>query len=145
MLRREQGMTTIESVVALSLLAIVMIGTIGLHMLATSVGAAAESSSIATNLARARMEELLAMSPSQIADQDGTRQVEQVPPDGGRSYTIVTSVNGSDRRYLDITVAVSWQNAYNPNCAEHSAAACRGSTVTYTRTLQTRLHRIDDL
>jgi Tfp pilus assembly protein PilV len=52
-LRTEQGIATIESVVALSILAIVLIGTIGLHLLATSVGAAAESSSIATNLARA--------------------------------------------------------------------------------------------
>lgn len=144
--RTEQGMATIESVVAISLLALVLIGTIGLHLLATSAGAAAESSTIAVNLARARMEELLAMSPSQIAQQDGARQTEQLPPDRGRTYTILTSVNPADRDYLDITVSVSWQSTYGSGCASgKSTGACRGTTVTYTRTLQTRVYRSDSL
>ena len=140
-------MATIESVVALSLLALVLIGTIGLHLLATSVGAAAQSSTIATNLARARMEELLAMTPSEIVGQDATQQLEQVPPDGGRKYTILTLVNTTDRDYLEVTVSVAWQNTYGSGCtsAVKASGDCRGSAATYTRTLQTRIYRSDKL
>lgn len=145
-LRSERGMATIESVVALSLLAIVLIGTIGLHLLATSVGAAAQSSTVATNLARARMEELLAMTPSVIIGQDGTQQVEQVPADGGRKYTILTSVNTTDRDYLELIVSVAWQSTYGSGCTSvKSSGDCRGSAATYTRTLQTRIYRSDEM
>jgi hypothetical protein len=92
------------------------------------------------------MEELLAMSPSQVLAQDGTQQVEQIPPDRGRSYTTLTSVSAADRNYLDITVSVTWHGTYGSSCGSaKSSGACRGSAATYTRTLQTRIYRSDSL
>jgi Tfp pilus assembly protein PilV len=46
-------MTTIEDAIVLSLLAIILLGLTGLQTLAISTGTAAETSSVATKLARA--------------------------------------------------------------------------------------------
>lgn len=126
----------------LSLLAVVLLAVTGLHLLAISAGRAAEASSIATNLARGRLEELLRRPPSQIIQQNNTEVVEQVPPGQGPPYTVRTTVNAPDPIRLDITVTVIWQNAYTSACASGEPGVnCTGSTVTYARTLQTRILR----
>ena len=136
----ELGITTIESVIVLSLLAVVLLGVAGLHILATSTGTAAEASSIATNLARARLEEVLGMPPSLIIQQNGTQVRQQVPSGRGPTYTIRTMVEAADPARLDITVTVAWQVVYNSACASGTPSArCAASTVTYTRTLRTRI------
>lgn len=140
----EHGITTIESIIVLSLLAIVLLGVTGLHLLAISAGTAAETSSVATNLARARLEELLAMPPDQIVQQDNTQTVEQVPAGQGPAYTIRTSVDATDPIRLDIAVTVRWQAMYNSACASGAVSRCGGNTVTYTRTLRTRIPRPDE-
>jgi Tfp pilus assembly protein PilV len=135
-------MTTIESVIVLSLLAVVLLGVTGLHILAVSTGAAAEASSIATNLARARLEELLALPPSEIIPQNNTEALEQVSSGQGRTYAIRTMVDARDPTRLDITVTVTWQVSYNSACASLApGTTCTARTVTYTRTLQTRIYR----
>ncbi len=137
----ERGITTIESVVVLSLLGFVLLGMIGLHLLAISAGTAAETSSIAANLARARLEELLGMTPSRIIEQNNAETLEQVAPGQSRTYTVSTRVDAPDPNRLDITVTVTWQGSYNSACAPgKTGASCSVSTVTYTRTLQTRIH-----
>ncbi|HEX2681145.1 MAG TPA: hypothetical protein VHQ03_07615 [Candidatus Dormibacteraeota bacterium] len=137
-------MTTIEGVIVLSLLAIVLLGLTGLHTLAVSTGTAAETSSIATNLARARLEQLLALPPAEIIQQNNTQTQEQVPAGEGPTYTIGTVVDTSDPTRLDIAVTVTWQVTYNAACAAQArGAACPGSTATYTRTLRTRIYRPD--
>jgi Tfp pilus assembly protein PilV len=142
----ELGITTIESVIVLSLLGAVLLGVTGLHILAVSTGAAAETSSIATNLARARMEELLALPPAEIRQQDGTEALQQVPPGQGRTYAIRTTVDARDPTRLDITVTVTWQVTFNSTCASRARGAdCTASTATYTRTLQTRVYSPDSL
>src|SRR5437879_9647082 len=107
----ELGLTILESVIVLSLLMIVLLGVPGLHLLAISAGNAAEASTIASNLARARLEELLALPPSQIIQQSNTETAEQVPPGQGRTYTVRTGVEAPDRTRLDITVTVAWSQA----------------------------------
>lgn len=139
---KELGITTIESVIVLSLLGIVLLGVTGLHMLAVSTGTAAEASSIATNLARARLEELLALPPSEIIQQNNTEALEQVSSGQGRTYAVHTTVDAHDPTRLDITVTVTWQVAYNSACASWvPGVKCTPHTVTYTRTLQTRIYR----
>ncbi len=144
MQRGERGLTTIEGVIVLSLLAIVLLGLTGLHTLAISTGTAAETSSIATNLARARLEEILALPPAEIVQQNDTQAQEQVPAGVGPMYTVRTSVGATGTTRLDIAVTVSWQVTYNAACAARARdAVCTGSSATYTRTLRTRLYHPD--
>ena len=138
------GFTTIEMVIVLALFGIVLISLMGLHLVAITAGTAAETSSIAANLARARMEELLSLPPDTLKDQNGAEEQRQVPAGGGRPYTVQTSVVAPDPARLDITVTVTWQLAYGGACAAGgSSHQCEGSPVKYARTLQTRIQAPD--
>ena len=136
----EQGIGTIEILVVFSLFAITLMGIVGLHTIAISTGTAAETSSIATNLARARLEELLSLPPARIIEQAGT-QVARVPPGQGRAYTIQTAVDTSNPARLDIAVTVSSEVVFGPACAGGPTGACAGHPVTVKRTLETRIRR----
>jgi len=138
----KSGFGTIEMVVVLALFGVVAVSLVGLHMIAISAGTAAETSSIAANLARERMEELLSLTPAQIVEQNGTNLLQQVPAGRGRLYTVHTAVVAPDPSRLDVTVDVIWQLAYGSACAARGpGAGCSGSQATYTRTLQTRIRR----
>jgi len=138
------GFTTIEMVIVLALFGIVLVSLMGLHLVAITAGTAAETSSIAGNLARARMEELLSLPPDTLKAQNGAEEQRQVPADGGRPYTLHTTVVAPDPARLDITVTVTWQLAYGGACvAGGSSSQCAGSPVTYARTLQTRIQAPD--
>jgi type II secretory pathway pseudopilin PulG len=138
---RERGTGTVEILVVFSLFGLALVGIVGLHMVAVSTGTAAETSSIATNLARARLEALLSLSPAQILEQTNTQAVEQVPPGQGRTYTVRTTVDASDPARLDIMVTVTWSVAFGAACAGGPEGNCAGNPVTFTRTLQTRIKR----
>src|SRR5437588_7960582 len=142
---RKSGFTTIEMVIVLALFGIILVSLMGLHLVAITAGTAAETSSIAANLARARMEELLSLPPDTLKQQNGAEEQRQVPASGGRSYTVHTSVVAPDPARLDITVTVTWQLAYGGTCAGGgSSSQCAGSSpVTYARTLQTRIQAPD--
>ncbi len=137
------GFTTIEMVTVLALFGFVLVSLVGLHLVALSAGAAAETSSIAANLARARMEELLSLQPDKLKEQNGGEVRHLIPPGQGRTYVVHTSVAAVDPARLDLTVAVSWQLSYAAACAGGSRGDCVGSHVTYTRTLQTRVRAPD--
>lgn len=134
--QRGPGFTTIEMVIVLALFGLVLVSVAGLHLVALSAGTAAETSSIAVNLARARIEALLALSPEKLRAQDNTQERRQVPAGTGRVYTVHTAVAAPDPARLDLTVTVTWQLAH----AVCAGAGCAGSPVTYTRTLATRVH-----
>lgn len=138
---RERGIGTIETLVVFSLFGFVLMGIVGLHMVAVSTGTAAETSSIATNLARARLEELLALSPAQILAQDNAQDIQQVPPGQGRTYMVHTTVDASNPARLDVRVTVTWDVAFGAACAGGPQGRCAGRAVTFTRTLQTRIKR----
>ncbi len=91
---RVSGFTTIEMVIVLSLFGFVLVSLVGLHLVALSAGTAAETSSIAANLARARMEALLALPRETLREQNNTAESHQIPP-GGRTYMVHTTVNPS--------------------------------------------------
>ena len=141
MRRSQSGIGTIEVVVALALFGFALVSLFGLHMVALSGGAIAEASSVATNLARARLEALLALPPTEMIAQNGTETLQQVPPDRGRAYRVQTTVLSTDPTRLDIAVTVTWQVATGSVCMGGPGAGCTGSTTTHTRTLQTRLTR----
>jgi Tfp pilus assembly protein PilV len=132
------GLTTIELVIVVSLFALVLVSLVGLHLVALSAGTTAETSSIAVNLARARMEELLALPPDTLTEQNDTEKRVEVPP-GGRAYLVHTGVVAPDPAWLDLTVTVTWQLPFGATCAMRLSGDCVGSVVTYTRTLQTRV------
>ncbi len=140
-LSRERGIGTIETLVVFSLFGFALMGIVGLHMVAVSTGTAAETSSIATNLARARLEDLLALSPAQILEQNNVEVVQQVPPGQGRTYSVRTTVDASKPTQLDITVTATWDVAFGAACAGGPQSRCSGRPVTFTRTLQTRIKR----
>ncbi len=137
----ERGIGTIEVLVVFSLFGLTLMGIVGLHMIAISTGTAAETSSIATNLARARLEEMLALSPAQILAQDKTQVIQQVPPGQGRPYAVRTTVDASNPARLDVTVTVTWEVAFGAVCGGGPQGGCAGRPVTFTRTLQTRIKR----
>jgi Tfp pilus assembly protein PilV len=138
---RERGIGTIEILVVFSLLGFAFLSIVGLHMIAVSTGTAAETSSIATNLARARLEALLSLPPARILEQNNTQLTEHVPAVQGRTYTIHTDVDASNPTRLDILVKVTWDVAFGAACAGGPAGGCAGRPVTFTRTLQTRIKR----
>lgn len=135
---QELGLTTIELVIVLSLFGFVLISLVGLHLVALSAGTTAETSSIAVNLARARMEELLALPPGNLKDQNDTEKRVEVPR-GGRAYVVRTGVVAPDPAWLDLTVTVAWQVSFAAACAARLSDNCAGSVQTNTRTLQTRV------
>jgi len=135
---RASGLTTIELLIVLALFGFVLVCIVGLHLLALSTGTLAETSSIAMNLARARMEELLALPPDTLRAQDGTEQRQEVPS-GGRVYQVRTTVTRVDPDQLDLVVTASWQLALGSACAAAPDSRCAGTAATYTRTLQTRV------
>ncbi len=136
---RASGLTTIEMVIVISLFGIVLVSLVGLHLVALSAGTAAETSTIAANLARARMEQLLAFPSEKLKEQNNAEMRWQVPADGGRVYTVHTTVEAPDPARLDLIVTVTWQLAYAGGCAAGPDTNCAATPVTYSRTLQTRV------
>ena len=138
--REAAGFTTIEIVIVQALFGIVILGLVGLHLVALSAGAAAETSSIAANLARARMEELFSLPRERLLAQNGAEARRQIPPDRGRTYLVRTTIIAPDPARLDLTVEVRWELATAGGCTGAAALArCTASHPTYSRMLHTRV------
>lgn len=142
--QRTSGFTTIEMVIVLALFGFVLVSLVGLHFVALSAGTAAETSSLAANLARARMEELLSLPPEDLKSQNGATVRRQIPSSGGRTYAVRTTVTAPDPARLDLVVTVIWQLAVGATCAGGgSGGGCTGGHATYSRTLETRVQAPD--
>ena len=136
------GFGTLEVLIALSLLSVALLSLSGLFMVALSAGTAAENSSVAANLARARLEELLAMTPSKIAAEDGATSLEQSSPGSGRTYQVHTAVDSAHPDFLDVTVTVTWRATFGSACASgRPGPACVGAAREQARTLEARVKR----
>ncbi len=133
------GLTTIEMVIVMAIFGFVLVSLVGLHLVALSAGSAAQTSSIAANLARARMEELLTLPADALETENNAEVRRQVPPGTGRVYYVHTTIVAPDPARLDLTVTVTWQVAYGAPCTAGPDAACAGTPVTYSRTLHTRV------
>ncbi len=132
------GFGTIEVLVALSLFGFVLVAIIGLLIGSMSAGATAESSSIASNLARQRLEEV----SKDIAERGTLSSYPSTMTVGGRTYTFTmppptTTLTSPGNYVCNIQVTVDYQVAYGSACA--SDGACTGNVRTYSRTLESRV------
>src|SRR3970040_2457696 len=117
---REAGFGMIEVLIAVALYAIALVSLFGLLITSVTAGTIGESSAVAVNLARQRIEGLTALDvPTLLA---------QVPAGQGRVYTL--TVNCSNQpAYVDVTVMAGW--------TVQGARVAGGQQ--YSRVLQTRV------
>src|SRR3989304_3591266 len=101
---REAGFGMIEVLIAVALYAVALVSLFGLLITSVTAGTIGESSAVAVNLARQRIEGLTALDvPTLLAQGCGTTATAQVPAGGGRVYTL--TVNCSNQpAYADVTV-----------------------------------------
>src|SRR3972149_2711587 len=101
---REAGFGMIEVLIAVALYAIALVSLFGLLIPSVTAGTIGESSAVAVNLARQRIEGLTALDvPMLLAQGCGTTVTAQVPAGQGRVYTL--TVNCSNQpAYVDVTV-----------------------------------------
>jgi Tfp pilus assembly protein PilV len=109
-LRPTDGFTVIEALVAMFIFAVAVLG---LAMGATSVMRANQTSlhtTIATNLAQDRLEELKSRTPANInttGSPENNIPVSGVPVKFNRSWTVTSNCNGVSG-LICITVTVDW-------------------------------------
>lgn len=146
--RQETGFGTLEILVALSLFAFVLVAIIGLLIGSISTGATAEASSIASNLARQRLEEMSAVLGQTGNPVLGDADARFTIPVAGRPYTVITALADLGNNITDVSVRVSYQVSYGSACAGPASgypasggASCSGNVRTYERMLQTRVRR----
>ena len=128
----QSGLQTLEVMIALSLLSITLLGMTGLLVGTISAGAVAETSSVASNLARQRIESIRSTAPIV----PGTYTQSILVPPFARPFDIVSVVNAPVGRAADVTVTVTWQVAFGSACANGN---CAGNVRAYTRTIQTKV------
>ncbi len=126
---REAGFGMIEVLIAVALYAVALVSLFGLLITSVTAGTIGESSAVAVNLARQRVEALTVMPISTLLAQNNTVSSERVPAGQGRSYEVRTSVTDLEllvppTRAVDIAVTVRWSVT---------------GAQTYTRTLRTRV------
>jgi len=104
-----RGFTLIELIVSITILAIVIVPTLGLFSAAFKNNRYAKEKLVAIALAQGRIEELKAMNYQNLIGQEGTTAVEK----DGTKYSIITiiePINEGEQgaELLDIKVIVSW-------------------------------------
>ena len=126
---REAGFGMIEVLIAVALYAVALVSLFGLLITSVTAGTIGESSAVAVNLARQRIEGLTALDvPTLLAQGCGATATAQVPAGQGRVYTL--TVNCSNQpAYVDVTVTAGW--------TVQGARVAGGQQ--YSRVLQTRV------
>ncbi len=139
--RQQTGFGTLEVLVSLWLFSLVLVAISGLMVGSISTGATAEASSIASNLARQRLEEASAIV-TQSGMPPGPPAATVVSPTG-RPYTITTTFADLGNNIVNVLVTVSYQVSYGSSCVGDAAGheSCTGNRRTYERVLQTRVRR----
>ena len=114
-LKRQQGFTLMESLVALSILLISITGTLGLFTIGFRTLVVPKHLTVATNIARAKMAEIKNTSFESITatyDPEVDYPVENSSlPDG--TILNISYPDGEGADPLAISVAVSWQEDDN--------------------------------
>jgi len=137
------GFGTIDVLVALGVLSFGLVAITGLLVGSISTGATAEASSIASNLARERLEEAHAIvAQAGLPSPAVTTAIVRVPP-GGRTYTVTTTFSDLGNNVANIQVNVVYQVTYGSACAATAdgAESCSGAVRHWTRSLETRVRR----
>lgn len=122
----ERGFSLVEAVVALTLFAITLLNASGLILIAMGAAGIAQDSSIATNLARERLDTIL-QAPASLPLLDGTSSTAQVPAGRGPTFTILSCADTTNATFTHVRVRVSW------------GEAMKGSTPRYSRQLETQV------
>ncbi len=137
--RTSAGFGTIEIIVALSLFSFVLISIIGLLMGSMSAGATAEGFSVASNLARERVDQVA----NDIAQRGAPSSYPLTVTVGGRAYTLSPpTLTDLPNNLTNVAVQVDFRVAFGSACAEGpSGQTCTGNVRTYSRTVQTRVRR----
>jgi Tfp pilus assembly protein PilV len=132
------GFGTIDAIVALSLFSFVVLSVVGLLIGSMSAGATAEGFSIASSLARERLDQVA----SDIAQRGGPSAYPPAVVVGGRTYTVTSTQADLGSNLTDVTVQVDFQTAFGSACAESPGGqTCAGNVRTYSRMVQTRVRR----
>ncbi len=131
---RQEGFSLIEVLVAVALYAVALISLFGLLITSVTAGAIGESSAVAVNLARQRLEALTARDIQTIIAEDcvppGDTSQHQVPAGQGRVYTLTVAC-AVQLAYLDVSVTARWTVQ-----GSHTIGG-----IQYSRVLSTRLAR----
>ena len=126
-IQAESGFGMIEVLVAVVLYAVALVSLMGLLITSVTAGSISDSSAVAVNLARHRIEGLRILNIPTLLAQDcvspNNVTTERVPAGQGRVYTLTVSCNNQPA-YVDVTVRVNWSV---------------GGAQSYSRTLQTRV------
>ncbi len=134
--RTSAGFGTIEIIIAVSLFSFVLISIIGLLVGSMSAGTAAEGFSIASNLARERLDQVT----NDIAERGVPSYYPSTASVGGHTYTFTTTQTDLGNNLTNVAVQVDFQVAFGSACAEGpSGQTCAGNVRTYSRTVQTRV------
>ncbi len=123
---REAGFGMIEVLIAVALYAVALVSLFGLLITSVTAGTIGESSAVAVNLARQRIEGLTVMPIPSLLAQDNIVTTERVPAGQGRPYEVRTSVTDLEPGQLAVDIAITVRWSVN-------------GAQTYTRTLRTRV------
>ena len=131
-IRPQAGFGMVEVLIAVALYAIALVSLFALLISSVTAGTIGETSGIAVNLARQRIEALAAQDVPLTLAADcvapGNTTQQQVPAGQGRVYTLTVACDDQPD-YVDITVTARWTV---------QGARVAGGTQ-YTRVLQTRI------
>jgi len=119
----ESGFGMIEVLIAVALYGIALVSLMGLLITSVTAGAIGDSSAVAVNLARQRIEALTPLPLPFLLAQNGSVTTERVPNGQGRPYVLTVAMNDQPA-YVDVTVTVTWNV---------------GGAQNYSRLLMTRV------
>ncbi len=113
----------IEVLISVALYGIALVSLMGLLITSVTAGSIGESSAVAVNLARQRIEALTTLTLPALIAENGVVAITQVPAGQGRPYTISVAID-NQTDFVDVTVTVTWSVA---------------GAQTYSRRLVTRV------
>lgn len=119
----EAGFGMIEVLIAMALYGIALVSLMGLLITSVTAGSIGDSSAVAVNLARQRIEALTPLPLPMLLAENGVVTTARVPSGQGRPYTLTVAMNDQPT-YVDVTVTVTWNV---------------GGAQSYSRVLMTRV------
>ncbi len=130
------GFGTIEVLIAISVFAVVLVALTGLMVGSISAGSTAEAFSVASNLARQRVDQLA----DDIRRTGTTGSYPSSIVVGGRTYTFSLTPTDLANNIVNLLLTVSYQVSYGSACSG-GTQSCTANVRTYTRSMETRARR----
>ncbi|MBM7622735.1 prepilin-type N-terminal cleavage/methylation domain-containing protein [Sporohalobacter salinus] len=109
--QQERGMTLIEVLVGITILAVILISILGYFVRSTKVVSETEKRSIALNLAQKKMEELKGMEFDNLSEEDEDYgDIDDYP-----EFKREVDLELEESNLQGVTVIVSWQSGDSEN------------------------------